>query len=608
MTVATRESETKRSGAAEEIGQTERCVHEIFEYRAESAPDVVAVISGSDELSYGDLNRCANQLAWHLRSRGAEREVVVGVFSEPSLGAAIASVAILKTGAACLPLQPSYPDDQLIQMLRASRARIVVATRKLAPRIARSGVESIILDHGRWREERDVNLCSRMTLRDAAFVRFTSGTTGVPKCVVNIHQSLTCRVSAMIPDMLPGDRSALNTSTGLGIRLLIPLCHGATVVVLGDDEARDSARFLAFLRRNEITSVHVVPSFLREFVELGPKALGKLDRLRVIAVGGETLTPELACLCRQILPQVLLVNLYGCSETGGVATAHSMGRCSWDSPRSIGTPIGDTRIHILDNELRSVPPGTTGEIYVESSHLARGYVNCPDLTAERFVANPFVTGGRLYRTSDLGRYLPDGDIEFIGRVDDQVKIRGFRVEPTEIEAVLLSAPNVKEAAVAARSIDGDVRLFAWVVPKREGTVTGTQLRRFLADRLPAHMVPSAFLEIERLPLTQAGKLDRKALISAQMIKPPVSNSAQPPLNRIEASVAAIWAEALHVSSVGIHDQFLDLGGDSLSASRIISKIEHAFGVAISLGSTFDHFTVAELAAEISFTVGDELNK
>lgn len=587
------------------------CAHELFEHQAERTPDSLAAVCDGQRLSYSELNRRANQLAHYLRRNGVGPEVPVGVLMEPSLEVITTVIAILKAGGAYLAFDPRHPDFRLGEIVQDSRLAFIVTTASGAGPLPAKlpDVKFMCVDQAakQFAVESQANPQSGVTLDHAAFVRFTSGSTGRPKGVVNTHRSIVSRLAPrrasdtapdILPDIQPNDVCALNTLFGFGSRLFFPLAMGASLVVLRGREVKDPRLLVESLERNKVTSILMVPSHLRQVLDLDSSLTNRLRGLRAVTVGGEPVTEGLIARFREALPNTHLINIYGSNEIGGTATLR-MAASGPVAGRSIGFPVANTRVYLLDSELNPVPPGAAGGIYVASGHLARGYLHRPDLTEERFVPDPFsdLPGGRMYRTGDLGRLLPNGEIEFLGREDRQVKVRGYRVELEEIEAMLLDHPLIRRAAVAAHVVDGDHRLTAYVVGKPGARPGGSLLRGYLRERMPDYMVPAVFTVLDRMPLTPHGKVDLRALPLPGPARPEVGNPYAEPRNSVEAAIAEIWSSLLGVERVGIHDNFLELGGDSLMAARAISRIRKRLGVEVPLEVMLDA-TVGALSADI----------
>ena len=564
-------------------------IHELFERQVERTPDRVALIDGSEQITFAELNRRANHFAHCLLEHGVEGETFVGLCLERSVDAIVALIGILKAGGAYVYLDPGYPPLRLREMALDAGLRLVI-TNQASRNINFGKVELMrFLDEITPKCQNNHDNPGRpVALDDAAYVVYTSGSTGRPKGAVEVHGSMTSRlISVPLPDIQPTDVCCLNSSLSFGIsasRLFFPLVQGAPVVVVRDEVVKDVQRFVDALDTYKVTSVFMVPALLRQVLAVAD-GTGRLGTLRAVSVSGGTLTPDLVDRFRRVLPEALLINTYGSTETGTAAAMRVI-----DASVSIGRPTPNTNIYIVDGDLNPVPAGVTGEICVAAKHLAREYLNRPDLTAERFIT---IRSERMCRTGDLGRYLPNGEIEFLGRADHQVKIRGYRIELGEIEAVLLSHPSVEEAVAVARGADDERRLVAYLVSAVPPSVA--ELRQFVADRLPEYMVPAVFVVLPELPLTDAGKVDREALPEPVQISAGTTDGR--PETETEKTLALLWSRALKVEGVTLHDNFIELGGDSLGATQLLAVIRGRFGVEIPARLLFDG-TLGELARAV----------
>jgi amino acid adenylation domain-containing protein len=583
---------------------------ELFEAQAERAPDRPAVRSDREVLSYAGLDARANRLAHALIARGAGPERIVALALPRSVDIVVAQLAVLKTGAAFLPVDPAYPAERISFMLDDARPVLVVTLAGLAPdRPGPRGDETVRLDDEATiraigempdRAPVDADRTAPVRLAQPAYVIYTSGSTGRPKGVVVSHEGLASFSAAAVDHygVRPGDRVLEFSSPSFDasvLELCISLPAGAALVVpppgplLGQQLAD-------VLTRQRVTHALIPPAALATVP--AREAAGGLPEFRTVIVGGDACPDELAA---RWAPGRRMINSYGPTEATVVST--------WSDPLSpgqaapIGRPIWNTRVYVLDDALRPVPAGVPGELYVTGPGLARGYLGHPGLTAERFIACPFGEAGeRMYRTGDLVRWTPGG-LEFVGRADGQVKIRGFRVEPGEIEAVLARHPGVAEAVVIARPDgDGPKRLVAYVVPGPGAPVSPARLRKHTADVLPDYMVPAAFVVMDEWPLSPNGKLDRRALPAPDW-GAAGDGEYVPPRTDAERAVAGIWAEVLGAGRVGAHDDFFALGGDSILSVHVVSRIGAAFGVQIPARAVFDTRTVAGLAAMLPAEAG-----
>ncbi|HEX8696794.1 MAG TPA: amino acid adenylation domain-containing protein, partial [Longimicrobium sp.] len=577
----------------------ELCIHHLFEAQVERAPGAVAVSYEAESLSYAELNARANRLAHHLKGRGVGPDVRVGICMERSLEMAVALLAILKAGGAYVPLDPAYPADRLRQMLQESRPRLLLAHAATGTLFADSDIPAIDVeaDAPEWAGRPATNPDrGNLTPDHLCYVIYTSGSTGRPKGVMNVHRNVVNRLVwgqeawGMGPAMLC--KTSLNFDGSLR-ELFWPWSVGARVVLARPEGHRDPDYLLETLHREGITTVNLVPSMLQVLLEHPRVEL--CTGLERVLCGGEALPVALLQRFHERLPHVALHNLYGPSEA---ATALAALHCAPEEARAtvpIGRPTGNVRVYLVDGAGRPVPVGVPGELLIGGAGVARGYLGRSDLTAERFVPDPFggEPGARLYRTGDLARWLADGRIEFLGRNDFQVKIRGFRVEPGEVEAALASHAAVREALVVAREDGpGDRQLVAYVV----GEVETDALREHLRQSLPEYMVPAAFVVLDRIPLNPNGKVDRTALPAPEYGA--AEDAYVAPRTPAEEVLAGIWAEVLRLERVGVRDNFFELGGHSLLATRVVSRIREVFGVELPLRALFEGPTTAEMAARV----------
>ncbi|MEU0398710.1 amino acid adenylation domain-containing protein [Streptomyces sp. NPDC006197] len=571
--------------------------HVRFARWAERTPDAVAVEFEGRSLTYREVNERANQLAHHLVSLGAGPGRLVGLAVERGFDMIIGTLGILKSGAAYVPLDPAYPTERLAYMLSHSEAQVLVTQRALRDRLPVSAAREVELD-GDW-----PTIAGRPTWQpdvapdgdDLAYVIYTSGSTGLPKGVAVTH---AC-VANLMPwleqtyPVEPSDKILLRTSISFDVsvwELMLSVLSGATAHVVSSDASKDPAHLVDVMDRHGITIAQFVPSLLGAVpLERRPHAL------RRIFVGGEPLPKSLADEVRSAW-NVPLVNKYGPTEaTIQITVADHEVDAGGDETVPIGGPIANASLFVLDPELRPVPVGVAGELYAAGPVLAQGYLRRPGLTAERFVACPFgAPGERMYRTGDLVRRRPDGRLDFIGRTDRQVKIRGFRIELGDIESALDRLPEVRQVAVVAREdVPGERRLVAYYTSER--VLTSGELRSALARSLPEYMLPEAFVPLERMPLSPNSKIDTKALPRPEAVEEQLSSSYVAPRSETERTLAAIWAEALRVERVGIHDDFFELGGNSILSILVVSRTHKALGVQVSPRLLFDAPTIAELA-------------
>ncbi|OKH59462.1 non-ribosomal peptide synthetase [Scytonema sp. HK-05] len=587
----------------------QQCLHELFEQQVQKTPDAVAVVFDSQQLTYRELNAKANQLAHYLLKLGVGPEVLVGVCVERSVLMVVGLLGILKAGGAYVPIDPEYPQERLAYMLSDSNVKVLLTQEKLVTRLEQQQAQLVCLDTN-WQaisHSSQENPRSGVLPHHLAYVIYTSGSTGKPKGAMNTHSGVCNRLSWMQDAyvLTPEDRVLQKTPFSFDVSVwefFWPLMTGARLVVAQPGGHRDSAYLVNLIAKEQITTLHFVPSMLQVFLE--EKGLSSCSCLRQVFCSGEALPKELE---QRFFARLgcSLHNLYGPTEAAIDVTYWQCQPNSELLSVPIGRAIANTQIYILDRNNQPVPVGVAGELHIGGVGLARGYLNRPELTAEKFIPNPFATdksSQRLYKTGDLVRYLPDGNIEYLGRIDHQVKIRGFRIELGEIEAVLGQHPNVRETVViATQEVVGAQRLVAYLVANQQPAPTTGELRAFLKQKLPEYMLPSAFVVLDTLPLTPNGKLDRRALPKPSG-EPELSQGFVAPRTPTEEILANIWASVLGIESVGIHDNFFELGGDSILSIQIIAKANTA-GVQLSAKQMFEHQTIAELAA-VASVVGE----
>ncbi len=566
----------------------------------------MAVVYDGAYLTYRHLNERANQLAHYLRQLGVGPDVLVGLCAERSLEMLVGLLGILKAGGAYVPLDPTYPQERLAFMLTDSGVSVLVMQAAFVERLPAHQAKIVCLDTD-WEtiaQQSQETPVSGLTADNLVYMIYTSGSTGEPKGVLITHKNLVHSTSARLDYYIDPVKSFLLVSSFAfdisAAGIFWTLCQGGTLALPRQGEERDPAQLIELITRHRISHLLCLPSLYTLLLTQAQPA--QLASLRNIIVGGEVCPDTLPKHHAQVLPQAALFNEYGPTE--GTVWC-SVYRCQPQEHNttniSIGRPIDNTQIYVLDAHLQPVPIGVPGELYLGGDGLARGYLNRPELTAERFIAHPLSveSGARLYKTGDLVRWRPDGNLEFLGRIDHQIKLRGFRIELGEIEAALAHYPAVREAAVLVREdTPGDKRLVAYVVPASGEAPTSATLRSYLKTRLPDYMIPASFVFLKAMPLNPNGKLDRKALPA------PVASSAQrdenfvAPRTLAEERLAEIWAEVLGIKQVSITANFFELGGHSLLALQTIMQIEERFLVKFSLSRFFKAPTVQAVAAEI----------
>ena len=611
-------TEAERAGQLESWNATAapvpavRCVHALFEEQVERSPDAVALVSGTQRLSYGELNARANRLAHHLIERGVGPDSLVAICAERSPQMIVALLAVLKAGGAYVPLDPNSPLERLADILEDSAPSVCLIFGAAGTRL-RSALDGRAMpvldleaDAAAWEHLSPANPeVAALRPEHLAYVIYTSGSTGRPKGVLIEHRNVA-RLFGSTESWFrfgPTDVWSLFHSVSFDFsvwEIWGALLYGGRLVVISALTGYSPTDFHALLCEEGITVLNQTPSAFRGLIAAQRESASRHD-LRLVIFGGEALDPAMLRPWYRDTRNapVEMVNMYGITETTVHVTRHVLSSSDANRVGSspIGYPIPDLRIYILDERREPVPMGVAGEIYVGGAGVARGYLNRPELTAERFIPNPFVAGDRLYRTGDLARCRPDGSIDYLGRNDDQVKIRGFRVELGEIEAALLGVPGVGEAIVLARpDARGERRLVAYWLASGAEALPVTAMRSALSQRLPDYMVPAAFVRIEKWPLTPNGKLDRGAL-------PEPGDDAvahvgyEAPLGDVEEAIAAIWRDVLSLDRVGRRDKFFEIGGDSLRSIAVVAKSRQA-GILFSVADLFRHPTIAALAASL----------
>jgi amino acid adenylation domain-containing protein len=581
----------------------DRCLHQLFEDQAERTPQATALLYADQVISYGNLNLQANRVACHLRRFGVGPGVKVGLFMHRSPILYISMLAILKAGGAYLPLDPALPASRLTFIQTDAQARLVLTLSDIATLLPPTSAQVLCVDAltSAVMDDTDgVNLPCVNTPDDLIYVMYTSGSSGAPKGVEIQHQAVSRLVfGAQYADVGPHQTFlqlaplSFDAST---FEIWCALVHGARLVI-APEGLHDHFELAKLISRHRVSVLWLTARFFDNIIEHHPQALAGVQCL---LTGGAALSPRHVRKAQAELPGARLVNGYGPTENTTFTCCHVIPQ---DFPHAaasvpIGRPVENTQVYVLDAHMQLTPIGMIGELYSGGAGLARGYLRRPGLTAERFLPDPFTPGQRIYRTGDLARWRWDGALEFIGRVDDQVKVRGYRVEPGEIEATLALHPNVSACAVVARpDATGDMRLVAYFTSARPSAPTSSDLRNFLRASLPDYMTPAVYIQLESLPLTANGKVNRRALPLPDAERSTAAVSA--PTTPVEEKLAALWAEVLGLPSVSIHESFFDLGGHSLLAVRLFARIEDEFGVRLPLALLFRSQTIAELAPHLA---------
>ncbi|HKS08544.1 MAG TPA: amino acid adenylation domain-containing protein [Pyrinomonadaceae bacterium] len=559
-------------------------LHELFESQAAITPNAIAVVSEERCLTYAELDQRANQVAHYLQTLGLPPEGRVGVLLERSADLVVALLGVLKAGGACVPLDPSYPSERLKLLIEDSHAGVVLTQETLEKS---SGLTAP-----------PQKITAQIDPANVAYVIYTSGSSGKPKGVMVTHGALCNHMYWMRDAFALSEADVFLQKTPIGFdasvwEFYMPLMVGAKLIMARPGGHQDSGYLVRAMIEHGVTVLQLVPTLLRMLVN--QPNFDSCTDLRLVFCGGEALTKELAAQCLAALPTTRLWNLYGPAETAIDATYWEA--TSWTNTATvpIGKPVANAGAYVLDQWLNLVPLGVAGELYLDGAGLARGYEEHAGLTAERFVPNPFrdEPGARMYRTGDLVRRLPEGELEFLGRIDGQVKVRGARVELGEVEAVLSAHADVLAVAVAGREdTAGERRLVAYIVSEAERDSLSRELREFLKERLPGHMVPSVFVRLDQLPLLPSGKVDRRALPAPDKFE---RTGYQPPRTLVEETLCGIWEEVLSRELIGADDNFFDLGGHSLLATQVVSRIKEALSVDLPLTRLFQTPVLSELA-------------
>ncbi|WP_176560096.1 non-ribosomal peptide synthase/polyketide synthase [Brevibacillus dissolubilis] len=571
----------------------DQTIHQLFEQQAKTQPDHLALHFEGEQLTYRQLNEKANQLARVLVAQGVVTDQIVAIMTDRSLEMIVAILAVLKAGGAYVPIDPAHPAERIAFMLEDSQAKVVLTQDHLRPivssdTVAYAGVVLDLTDPSLYVGD-DSNLLLPVRTTDMAYVIYTSGTTGKPKGVMVEHHGIPNLISYFRNHygVNEQDRVLQNASFSFDVsvkEIFMGLLNGAALYIPTKETTQDPALFEAYMSRHQISVTALSPVFL---VHVDPD---KLTSLRLLFTGGSAITADLVDTWKD---RVIYINAYGPTEASVQATGWNTREARTDGVLPIGRPIDNTQVYVVGTEHQLQPIGVAGELCIGGVGLARGYLNRPELTAEKFVDNPFVPGEKMYKTGDLVRWLPDGQIEYLGRLDDQVKVRGFRIELGEIEAKLLTHEVVKEAIVLAHTDErGQTDLCAYIVTETDVTIT--ELRQHLGQDLPAYMIPAYFVTLEKMPTTINGKIDKRALPKPDgMMDTGVAYVA--PRNETEAKLVAIWQDLLGVERISVHDDFFALGGHSLKATLLLSRLHKEFDTQTALRSIFQHPTVAELA-------------
>ncbi|PSB57975.1 non-ribosomal peptide synthetase, partial [Chamaesiphon polymorphus] len=580
----------------------DKCIHQLFEEQVAKTPDAIAVVFEQQELTYRQLNHRANQLAHHLQTLGVKHEVMVGICVERSLEMVVGLLGILKAGGAYVPLDPSYPTERLSYMVSDAGIEVLLTQQNLLPTLPSHLAQVVCLDPdgGVIESHSPENLVSSVSADNLAYVIYTSGSTGAPKGVCVAHRSVVRLVQNTNYAQFNAEQVFLQlapiTFDASTLELWGSLLHGSKLVIF-PSQVPDLDRLVDVVSQHQITCLWLTAGLFHLMVDEYLEALSPVQQL---LAGGDVLSVDHVRRFRQRYPNCRLIDGYGPTENTTFTCCYEIGQTQLQQTVPIGKPIANTQVYILDPQLQPVPVGVTGELHIGGDGLARGYLNRPELTASKFIPNPFSSdkSARLYKTGDLARYLNDGNIEFLGRLDHQVKIRGFRIELGEIEAVISQHPQVSQVvAIDREDISGNQQLVAYVIAQSGAEISSTEIKDFVKEKIPSYMVPGAVICLDSLPLTPNGKVDRQALPQPDMSSMS-SGDFVPPRTHTEAVLAEIWQKILKVEKISVRDNFFDLGGHSLLATQLSSQISEALNVKLPLKSLFEASTLASLAEEI----------
>ncbi|HLP88085.1 MAG TPA: amino acid adenylation domain-containing protein [Nostocaceae cyanobacterium] len=570
------------------------CVHELFTAQVQRTPNAVAVVAGDEQITYEELEQKSNQLANYLQSLGIGSEMLVGVLCDRTLSMITVLLAIVKSGAAYIPLDPSFPPDRLAFMLEDSQTPFLLTQQHLLPFFPPHSAQVICLDSDWCNIATQPHTPPNTSIQpeNLIYTIYTSGSTGNPKGVQITHSNVVNFLTGMQQKLQLTSQDHLLSVTTLSfdiatLEIFLPLTVGAKVTLASREIATDGIKLLEKLNNSHPTIMQATPATWRMLLDAGWQGNKQLK----ILCGGEALPQNLAAQLHQ--KAATIWNVYGPTETTIWSTIHQLN--PQEKTISIGRPLANTQIYILDKHLQPVPPGIPGELHIGGLGLARGYLNRPELTTEKFIPNPFQPNTLIYKTGDLARYLPNGEIEYLGRIDYQVKLRGFRIELGEIETLLEQHPDVQQCVVIVREdIPGNQRLVAYLVAENRII---PELNQYLRKKLPEYMIPSAFITLNTIPLTPNGKVNRRALPAPENTHQ-LTNNFTAPRSPIEEILAAIWSQILSISPIGINDNFFALGGHSLLATQVISRIRKTLNVDISLQDLFTFPTIAEITPVI----------
>ncbi|MGL5062519.1 MAG: non-ribosomal peptide synthetase [Microcoleus sp.] len=595
---------------SEETKSNYASIHQWFEEQVDRTPDAIALSFQGQELTYSALNQRSNQLAHYLKALGVQPDELVAICMNRCMEMVIYFLGVMKAGAAYVPIDPAYPHERRAYKLQDANVRFILTQKHLVPFLPKCKARAICPDED-WQEIGQYsteNLPMLTQADDLAYVIYTSGSTGNPKGVAIVHRGMVHHSKAIVQafDLQVGDRVLQFSSMSFDIiveEVFPSLVSGATIVLRTEDSISSTRQFLDFIEQERITVLNLPTAFWHGLVGgLELLQVPMPPNVRLVIVGGEKASRAIyAQWLQQVGQYPRWLNAYGPTETTVTATIFDPIAEGYDPSEAeipIGRPLPNSQIYILDENLNALPDGEIGEMYIGGPGLARGYLNLPDRTASKFIPNPFSDrpGAKLYKTGDNARYLPNGTLEFIGRIDFQVKIRGFRIELLEIENYLEKYPSTQKAMVLAREdVPGERRLVAYIIPKHGQQIDRPALRTFLQTKLPAYMIPAAIVVMENFPITPNGKVDRGAFPAPQVADLVQDSEVVLPVDGLESQILKIWKNLFNIESIGTTDNFMDLGGTSLLAARLIDQIDHNFQQSLPLSTIFTSPTIKQLA-------------
>ncbi|MEH2112708.1 non-ribosomal peptide synthetase [Nostoc sp.] len=581
-------------------------LHQLFEQQVQLTPDSLALISQSEELTYCQLNHRVNQLAHYLQKQGVTKETLVALCLERSIDMVVGILAILKAGGAYIPLDPSYPVERLNFMLSDSQASVLISHQEILDKLSLSANKIVCLDihKDEIALESKENPISTSQADNLAYIIYTSGSTGTPKGVLGTHHGTVnglhwlWKTYPFTQGEICCQKTAISFVDSVW-EIFAPLLQGIPTVIISNATVLDAQLFIDALAHYKVTRIILVPSLLRLILDNYSHLINKLSPLKLWITSGEALSIKLVQTFRELMPFAKLINLYGSSEVSANATYYDTSFLP-DGVKSvlIGRPINNTQVYVFNRDLQPTPIGVVGELYIGGDGLAKGYLNRPELTQERFIDHPFIPQNKLYKTGDFVRHLNDGNLEYLGRQDEQVKIRGFRVELSEIATAIAQHPDVQESVViTSDDVQENQRLIAYIVTEKQDIAV--QLLPDLQQKLPNYMLPSAFVVLDALPLTPNGKVDKRSLKTDEVLPINTTKYFVAPRNFTELSLVKLWEKLLNTSPIGVTDNFFDLGGHSFLAVRLMAQIHDKFEYNLTLSTLFENPTIENLAIIVS---------